>query len=75
MSDHSIGEPNERRDDDDDDGFDGFEEDCFHCGGEGYGECPNPMECTRGHSGGSYDHGCPCASCGGSGLAKDMTIW
>ena len=44
--------------------------DCFHCGGEGwidgYDEDPlwfNPGELER------------CASCGGSGRAKDMTIW
>ena len=53
----------------------GDERECFWCGGDGYGECDDPIQCTRRHLGGSYDDGCPCASCGGSGLAKDMTIW
>lgn len=55
--------------------FDGHPERCFHCAGDGYVECHDPIQCTRPHLGGSYDAGCPCGSCGGSGLAKDMTIW
>ncbi len=47
------------------------EADCFHCGGDGWVECDDPIQCTRAHSGDLH----PCASCGGSGLAKDMTIW
>jgi hypothetical protein len=58
--------------DDDWDDDEDEELDCFHCGGEGYVDCPNPMECTRRHT---PDGACPCGSCGGSGLAEDMTIW
>lgn len=46
--------------------------DCFHCGGDGWRECDDPIQCT-------YEHNkwgeCRCPSCGGSGAAKDMTIW
>jgi len=62
-----------------DDGEDEFE--CFHCGGEGWDECDDPLECTKAHHiiknpDGSYaGQLCRCSSCGGSGLAKDMTIW
>lgn len=45
---------------------------CYWCGGEGWVQCEDPLQCTRPHTG--YGE-CPCASCGGSGLAKDMTIW
>jgi hypothetical protein len=45
---------------------------CHFCGGEGYEECDDPIQCTKRHT---ADGLCPCASCGGSGLAKDMTIW
>ena len=59
----------------DDDG-DYIEEDdfdsCHWCGGDGWDECDDPIQCTSQHS----DDGlCRCKSCGGSGLAKDMTIW
>ena len=56
--------------DDDSDYDDGSDSECFHCGGEGwidgYDDDPlwfSPGEMER------------CASCGGSGQAKDMTIW
>jgi hypothetical protein len=45
-------------------------EPCFHCGGDGYVECDDPIQCTSAHRNGL----CPCASCGGTGKAKDMTI-
>lgn len=48
------------------------ERDCFLCGGEGYDDCDDPIECTSPQT---RDGLCPCKSCGGSGLAKDMTIW
>ena len=61
---------------------DAEDRDCFHCGGEGLVECRDPIQCTRPHKRvrSPYGNGiviqlCPCASCGGSGLAKDMTIW
>lgn len=40
---------------------------CYWCDGTGRDECNDPgCSCLTGH---------PCGSCGGSGLAKDMTIW
>lgn len=41
---------------------------CTHCGGEGWdNECHEEgCYCLEGH---------PCGACGGSGLAKDQTIW
>lgn len=64
-----------------DDDFEDFEDyerddelqgDCFHCGGEGWVECDDPIQCTAWHT----KDGCErCHSCNGSGLAKDMTIW
>lgn len=56
---------------------DGDEEggDCYWCHGEGWVECPRPFECTREHAVHEWGQECPCGSCGGSGAAKDMTIW
>lgn len=52
---------------------------CFWCSGDGWVECDDPIQCTRQHQVLENDCGawqfCPCGSCGGSGLAKDMTIW
>ena len=45
---------------------------CHWCGGEGWDECDDPLECTSTHSASGL---CRCKSCGGSGDAKDMTIW
>lgn len=67
-------------DDDDDRNLDDSG-DCFWCSGEGWDECDDPIECTKEHHvvknpDGSYaGQLCRCSSCGGSGLAKDMTIW
>ena len=47
-------------------------DDCYFCGGEGFDECHDPLECCQEHT---ADGLCPCLSCGGTGLAKDMTIW
>jgi hypothetical protein len=44
---------------------------CFHCSGEGWVECWDPIQCCCPHVGAL----CQCGSCNGSGLAKDMTIW
>lgn len=59
----------------DDDGFDDDPDDeswCFWCSGTGWDECDDPIQCCAEHS----EEGlCRCASCGGSGFAKDMTIW
>lgn len=51
----------------------GYEDDrrCYWCGGDGWDECDDPIQCTNEHQYGL----CRCSSCGGSGLAKDMTIW
>lgn len=46
--------------------------DCYWCAGDGWQECPDPIECTSPHN--KWGE-CRCGSCGGSGLAKDMTIW
>lgn len=53
-------------DPDDEDG------DCFWCAGEGVSECSDPIECCNRHD--KWGN-CRCASCGGTGRAKDMTIW
>ena len=45
---------------------------CSRCGGDGWVECSDPMECTTPHN--EYDE-CQCSSCGGTGQRKDMTIW
>jgi len=56
-------------------------ESCFWCAGEGWDECDGILECTKEHiivknpDGSFAGQLCRCASCGGSGLAKDMTIW
>lgn len=45
---------------------------CYWCDGDGWQECDDPIQCTDQHN----ERGeCPCSSCGGTGLAKDMTIW
>lgn len=62
-------------DDDYDDGDPGAYADddvCTHCGGDGYDDCDDPIQCLRTHTSTGL---CPCAACGGSGLAKDQTIW
>lgn len=67
-----------REGDDDDlyaaDGMDPYDEDpdCTICGGEGYDECHDPIQCCQSHTAGDL---CPCKGCGGTGLAKDQTIW
>lgn len=46
--------------------------DCYWCAGEGWEECDDPIQCTDEHDVLGQHR---CSSCGGSGLAKDMTIW
>ena len=58
--------------DDFDDGYSDEDRHCTHCGGEGYDECDDPIQCTRLHT---SDGLCPCGACGGTGLGKDQTIW
>lgn len=45
---------------------------CTMCGGDGYVECWDPIQCCLPHTRDGY---CPCGACNGSGLAKDQTIW
>ena len=59
-------------DPDDWDDWDDRDPDCSWCAGDGWQECDDPIQCFRPHT----EHGlCPCGACGGSGLAKDQTIW
>jgi hypothetical protein len=55
-----------------DDGYDDGEcdSDCWHCGGDGFvdGYEEDPIFFAPGEME-------PCLSCGGSGRAKDMTVW
>ena len=46
-------------------------EDCSWCGGDGLEECDDPIQCMRPHIGNEH----PCVACGGSGDAKDQTLW
>jgi hypothetical protein len=62
---YDLDDPDSSDPDDDD-------RDCYWCGGDGYVECDDPIQCTRLHDK-FGDH--ECSSCGGSGLRKDMTIW
>lgn len=48
------------------------EPDCTWCGGEGYDDCDDPIQCFRKHTPGGL---CPCGACGGSGRGKDQVIW
>lgn len=59
-----------------DDEYDEYDDesdgDCYWCGGTGWDECHDSLECTSPHNALGE---CQCSSCGGSGRAKDMTIW
>lgn len=48
---------------------------CTVCGGEAYVECDDPIQCMQRHLRNDWDQFCPCKACGGTGLAKDQTIW
>lgn len=69
-----MSEPREEYDEHEDDFSDDPEKPdlCYWCAGNGWGECSDPIQCTHPHN--AYGE-CQCSSCGGSGLAKDMTIW
>lgn len=57
----------------DDEGWDDDDERyCSGCGGDGERECNDPLQCMNTHDRFNY---CRCGYCGGSGLAKDQTIW
>lgn len=50
--------------------------DCTICGGDGWQECTDPIQCMApNHIGIPEDPLCPCIGCRGSGLARDQTIW
>lgn len=61
-----LSAPDAREDDYDEERF------CSGCGGDGERECDNPLECMNKHDRFGY---CRCEYCGGSGLAKDQTVW
>ena len=61
-------EPHCCRNEDANDDCDGS---CYWCE-DGWVECVDPIQCTKWHN---RLGECRCSSCGGSGLAKDMTIW
>jgi hypothetical protein len=47
------------------------ETNCTICGGEGWTECDDPIQCMAEHRGDL----CPCLGCGGSGLGSDQRVW
>jgi hypothetical protein len=51
------------------------DDDCTLCGGEGYQECTDPIQCMAPHIGSPEYPECPCIGCGGSGHARDQRIW
>lgn len=60
----------------DDCDFDDWDDDsCSICGGDGYTECHDPIQCCNRHFDGSWDQGCVCKACNGTGLAKDQVVW
>jgi hypothetical protein len=69
----SIGDANVHEDYEDYDPS--IDPDCTLCGGDGYTECHDPIQCCRRHFGTDWDQFCECSACGGSGLAKDQTLW
>lgn len=68
----TIPRPEPFEDDEDDDEFPDEPRRCYWCAGDGWVECDDPIQCTSPHN--RFGE-CPCSSCGGSGKAKDMTIW
>ena len=55
----------------DDDEWDPDEDDCTWCGGDGYTECDDPIQCCARHVNGL----CPCIPCNGSGQRSQQWIW
>lgn len=52
------------------------ESECSWCGGDGWEVCDDPIQCLNDHIGDPFAGGeHPCGACGGSGLAKDQTVW
>jgi hypothetical protein len=47
-------------------------DECTRCGGDGFEECDDFIQCMRSyHIGDEHE----CSACGGSGLAEDQTVW
>jgi hypothetical protein len=44
---------------------------CTMCGGEGWGDCDDPLQCCSEHK---YDW-CPCGACGGTGLRSMQRVF
>lgn len=54
--------------------------DCSFCGGDGERECDDFIQCMGRHAtlklpDGYVVYFCKCTACGGSGAARDQTIW
>lgn len=45
---------------------------CTFCGGDGWTECDDPIQCTDPRCDGQL---CRCTACGGSGRGKDQVVW
>lgn len=54
-------------DDSDDDGAP-----CSWCGGDGWEDCDDPIQCCAVHN---VLGECPCGPCNGTGLAKHQWLW
>lgn len=65
------GRPHRTGDPDDGPWYADDDADCSFCGGDGYEECDDRIQCTERHINGM----CRCVACNGSGRAKDQTIW
>jgi len=63
--------------DDDPYAFDDGDTDCTICGGDGYVECDDPIQCMAPNhfGGGLSDLYCACRACGGTGRGKDQVVW
>lgn len=45
---------------------------CYWCGGDGWTECDDPIQCTSPHN----EFGeCQCSPCNGTGSAKHQWLW
>jgi hypothetical protein len=60
---------------DDDEPFDfDYDDDpgCSWCGGDGFDECYDPIQCCDPECDGEIG---PCRACNGSGMSKDQVVW
>lgn len=57
------------------DEFDG-EPECTHCGGDGWDECADPLQCCASkHYSNEWEQYCPCRACNGTGLRSQQWIF